>query len=158
MNLNNLEQFYGKNYKILMTIPIVITILATIFVIGFYIKTGDIIHKDVSLKGGITATVYTENQIDLNEIKNNLNIESDIRKLSDFTTGKQIGFIAQDVEKVFPQWVEKDGEGYKTLTLRGFEALAVESIRELKKENDSLKEANKQLESRLKALEEKIGK
>jgi len=73
-------------------------------------------------------------------------------------TGKQIGFIAQDVEKVFPQWVEKDGEGYKTLTLRGFEALAVESIRELKKENDSLKEANKQLESRLKALEEKIGK
>ena len=93
MNLNNLEQFYGKNYKILMTIPIVITILATIFVIGFYIKTGDIIHKDVSLKGGITATVYTENQIDLNEIKNNLNIESDIRKLSDFTTGKQIGFM-----------------------------------------------------------------
>ncbi len=55
-------------------------------------------------------------------------------------TGTQMGMIAQDVEKVMPSWVGTDSKGYKTLTIRGFEALAVESIRELKNENDALKQ------------------
>jgi len=60
-------------------------------------------------------------------------------------TGTVTGFIAQDVEKVFPQWVHEkgytapDGQTYRTLELRQIEALEVESIRELKAENDALK-------------------
>jgi hypothetical protein len=45
--------------------------------------------------------------------------------------GMQIGMIAQDVERVFPQWVDEGEDGYKRLTFRGFEALTVEAIREL---------------------------
>jgi hypothetical protein len=60
-------------------------------------------------------------------------------------TGTQTGFIAQDVEKVFPEWVKDDGytapdhQKYKTLETRQIEALEVESIRELKSEVDDLK-------------------
>ena len=45
--------------------------------------------------------------------------------------GKRIGMIAQEVEEVFPDWVDVGGHGYKILTFRGFEALAVDALREL---------------------------
>jgi len=53
-------------------------------------------------------------------------------------TGVQFGFVAQEVEPVFPQWVSNDREGLKRLTLRGFEALVLEALRELKSQLDSL--------------------
>ena len=46
-------------------------------------------------------------------------------------SGPQIGLVAQDVEKVFPQWVSTDPDGYRELTVRGFEALVIEALREL---------------------------
>lgn len=58
-------------------------------------------------------------------------------------TGTQMGMIAQEVEKVFPEWVETDPDGFKLLTIRGFPALVVEAVRSL--------------EARLKSLEEKSG-
>jgi len=63
-------------------------------------------------------------------------------------TGAQFGFVAQDVEPAFPQWVSADQQGLKRLTLRGFEALVVESLRELKTELDSLKKRLTAIESR----------
>jgi hypothetical protein len=45
--------------------------------------------------------------------------------------GERVGLIAQEVEKVFPDWVEEGPDGYKRLTVRGFEALAIEALREL---------------------------
>ena len=45
--------------------------------------------------------------------------------------------IAQDVEDVFPDWVGTSGHGYKMLTFRGFEALTVEALRELREEKDA---------------------
>ncbi len=52
--------------------------------------------------------------------------------------GPQIDFIAQEVESVFPQWVGSDDNGFRTLSVRGFEALIVESIREIKAKSDQL--------------------
>jgi hypothetical protein len=54
-------------------------------------------------------------------------------------SGPQLGFIAQEVEKTFPQWVSSDPDGYKELTIRGFEALTVEAFRELKNDVEDLK-------------------
>ena len=51
--------------------------------------------------------------------------------------GTRIGMIVQEVEEVFPNWVSKAGHGYKTLTFRGFEALTVEALRELRDEKDT---------------------
>jgi len=48
--------------------------------------------------------------------------------------GQQTGFLAQEVERVFPEWVESGADGYKRLSIRGFEALTVEALRELRSE------------------------
>jgi hypothetical protein len=50
--------------------------------------------------------------------------------------GERTGFIAQEVEQVLPDWVETGPDGFKKLTIRGFEALAVEALRELRAEKD----------------------
>lgn len=81
-----------------------------------------------------------------------------------FPVGKQTGFIAQDVEKVFPDWVSPgsklDEEGsieYKGLSMEAFPAFSVQALRELRAEKDAqidaLKEANSALETRLDRLE-----
>lgn len=74
-----------------------------------------------------------------------------------FTPEKQIGFIAQEVEKLVPELVHTDKEGYKTMSYDRVTALLVEAVKELKKESDSkiaaLEKANAQLKNRLASLE-----
>lgn len=53
-----------------------------------------------------------------------------------FAKGERTGFIAQEVEEVFPNWISETEEGYKALTIDGFEALTVEALRELRDEKD----------------------
>jgi endosialidase-like protein len=62
-------------------------------------------------------------------------------------SGPQTGLIAQEVEKVFPDWVSSDPEGYKELTIRGFEALTIEALRELKNEVDQMKKRLDKIEA-----------
>lgn len=54
--------------------------------------------------------------------------------------GSQIGFIAQEVEKEFPDWVTTGLDGNKSIGFIGFEALVVEALRELKNEIEAIKE------------------
>lgn len=72
-------------------------------------------------------------------------------------TGVETRWIAQEVEQVFPEWVGRDGNGFKTLTIGGFEALAVEALRELRAEKDAeiqeLKKKNDDLQTRVESLE-----
>lgn len=48
----------------------------------------------------------------------------------------RIGMVAQEVERVFPDWVSEGPDGYRRLTIRGFEALVVEALRDLRREKD----------------------
>ena len=54
-------------------------------------------------------------------------------------SGPQAGLIAQDVEKAFPEWVSTGSDGYKELTVRGFEALTIEALREIKTDLEELR-------------------
>jgi hypothetical protein len=63
-------------------------------------------------------------------------------------TGPQVGLVAQDVERVFPEWVSTGPNGYKELTIRGFEALAVEAFRELHAEIGRLRSRVDELEKK----------
>lgn len=72
-----------------------------------------------------------------------------------------MGFIAQDVERIFPEWVREGANGHKQLSLAGFEALAVKAIRKLAAQRKELVSAIAErdtsielLEARLKAVEE----
>jgi len=51
-------------------------------------------------------------------------------------SGTMIGFLAQDVECVFPEWIECDAEGMRYVTERGTTALMVEALRDLRNEKD----------------------
>lgn len=63
-------------------------------------------------------------------------------------TGLQMGLIADEVQRVFPQWVGRDPKGYQTLTVGGFEALTAEAMRELRAEKDrELSEKECEIES-----------
>ena len=55
----NFEPWYNKNYKKLLIIPAVLLALSLIYIGIFYMQTGDVINKDVSLTGGTTISVDT---------------------------------------------------------------------------------------------------
>lgn len=50
--------------------------------------------------------------------------------------GQQIGLLAQEVERVFPDWVGRDADGYRFVTERATTALMVEALRDLRAEKD----------------------
>ncbi len=65
----------------------------------------------------------------------------------------RMGFIAQEVERVFPEWVRTDTSGYKQVSTIGFKALAVEALRELHSQAQSREEQIGRLQQRLVNLE-----
>ncbi len=70
--------------------------------------------------------------------------------------GERIGVIAQQVEKVFPDWVSTRADGYKAVTFRGFEAVTIEALRELRAEKDAELEALRAENERLRERVERI--
>ena len=92
---------------------------------------------------------------------------------------KQIGFIAQQLEKVFPELVETDKQGMKSVNYSHLVSPLVEAVKSLyakitnveakqevqarelasvKNENEKLKEKNEELEKRLERLERAMNK
>ena len=51
--------------------------------------------------------------------------------------GRHVGFIAQEVQQVFPDWVGRTPDGYLSVGPTGFEAMTVEALRELRTEKDA---------------------
>jgi len=58
-----------------------------------------------------------------------------------FGGGRQVGLIAQDVEKVLPEVVGQDARGYKSVDYEKVVPLLVEAIKEQQKQIDALKDA-----------------
>ncbi|NTW33368.1 MAG: tail fiber domain-containing protein, partial [Bacteroidetes bacterium] len=56
-----------------------------------------------------------------------------------FTDDKQIGLIAQELEKVYPELVVTDKEGYKSVDYSKLTPILVEAIKEQQKEIKELK-------------------
>lgn len=60
-------------------------------------------------------------------------------KTLNFPKGKQIGVIAQEVEKVFPELVSTDEDGYKSVAYEKLSAILVEAMKEQQKLIDEQK-------------------
>jgi preprotein translocase subunit SecF len=89
---------YDKNYKKLLLIPTILLIISLAYLGYFYSVNGDFIHKDISLTGGITITVFPNEEIDIDGLNEHLSQEIDnfaVRELSNFGTGKQEAVIIQ---------------------------------------------------------------
>ncbi|MBI2673525.1 hypothetical protein HYX19_04650 [Candidatus Woesearchaeota archaeon] len=92
-----IRELYINEYKKLLIIPILILLLSLAHLGYNYYKTGDFIEKDVSLKGGITASIYTDK--DYGELEKDLSKKFNtgflVRKLTEFGTERQNGFIIE---------------------------------------------------------------
>jgi len=74
--------------------------------------------------------------------------------------GGQIGLIAQEVQNVFPQWVDQSEDGYLFVTEQGVTAIVIEALRDLRAEKDAqidaLRAENDALRDRLADLEHAV--
>ena len=90
------KNWYDKNYKLLLLIPLVLILFSIIYMVVFYSNTGDIFRKDISLTGGTTITIFEkinsqQIQDDLSESLEELNT----REISDLLTGEQTAIIIE---------------------------------------------------------------
>jgi hypothetical protein len=69
-----------------------------------------------------------------------------------FTGERQLGFSAQEVEQYFPEIVQTDKDGYKAVDYSRMTPVLVQAVKELKAENDELKERLQKLESEMKEV------
>jgi preprotein translocase subunit SecF len=98
------RKLYYNHHKKLFIIPIIILVVALILLTVQTVTTGDIIQKDVSLKGGITATIYTQEDFpNLEQELNEAFPENDllVRTLKQFGSDTNIGVSIEisDVEQ-----------------------------------------------------------
>jgi len=63
-----------------------------------------------------------------------------------FGNSRSYGLIAQDVEQVLPELVATDSDGYKAVDYSKLPLLTIEAVKELKAENDTLKQRVAELE------------
>jgi len=101
--VSRFEELYNRYYKLILAIPIIILILSIVYLVSFYNKTGDIMHKDVTLTGGTSITVLTSKAINIPEITAALSKtveDPSVRILTDITTGKQVSFSVETKSEV----------------------------------------------------------
>lgn len=72
-----------------------------------------------------------------------------------FSTDRQLGFIAQEVEKIFPEMVLTDSRGYKSVDYGRLTPVLVEALKEQQAQIEALKNSNAELKA---SLEQRLGK
>jgi hypothetical protein len=73
-----------------------------------------------------------------------------------FPTGRQVGFIAQEVESVLPTLVHTDSSGYKSVAYSNLVPVLVEAVKTLHQENATVRAENADLKARLDKLEQAV--
>ncbi len=73
-----------------------------------------------------------------------------------FSQQSQIGFIAQEIESVFPEMVLTDEKGYKSVDYARLTPVLVEAIKELSQKNKNLESRLEKIEALLSAKNENI--
>jgi ribosomal protein S19E (S16A) len=76
-----------------------------------------------------------------------------VRKLD--STIEQIGFVAQEVKKIFPEAVTQAEDGYLDFNIHEINVALVNAVMELKAENDLLKNRLEKLEHLVGTMAEK---
>jgi preprotein translocase subunit SecF len=90
------KNWFDKYYKVLAAIPVIILIACLVYLFMFYHQNGDLINRDVSLKGGTTITLTG----DVDSAKLELSLKEKVpdasfRALSDLRSGKNIALIVE---------------------------------------------------------------
>ncbi|MFH1590108.1 MAG: protein translocase subunit SecF [archaeon] len=120
-------RIYENQYKKLLIIPIILLILAFV-VLGMNLATtGEFMNKGVTLKGGITLTIPTNEYVDVLGLESFLvkefpNGDMNVRELSEF--GTQLGIIIEisdvsekDLLTATKSYIGDFGEDYSLETI-----------------------------------------
>lgn len=93
---NKFAKFHDKHYKLLLLIPVGLLLLSFTYLAIFYSINNDFIHKDISLTGGTSVTIY--DKVDVEKIKLELleKLEDiSIREIYDLLTREQKAIIIE---------------------------------------------------------------
>lgn len=126
---------------------------------------GDFVTRTLQIDGSLTiVTVATPSDIrykkDIHPLKSSLEKVLELRGVTyewdkdkvhgaGFREGKQIGLIAQEVEKVLPELVHTDRRGYKTLSYDKLVPVLIEAVKDQQKEITEQKAAIAKLQDKL---------
>jgi hypothetical protein len=113
--------------------------------------TAHLTYSDARLKNSIAAL---DRQVTLKKV---LALEGKSYKLNG-SEETQIGFVAQDVEKLFPEFVVSKADGMKAVNYSQMVAPLTEAIKAQQQTIEALQKQNATLEERLKAIETKLNK
>jgi hypothetical protein len=138
-----------------------LSVAGTIWANGSTITSGSATWSDIRLKKDITVV---KNALDRAlKLKGVYYNWKDNEFTRNFPQGRQIGIIAQEMEKEFPELVLTDKNGYKTIAYDKFTAVLLEAVKEQEKDILRLKEADSAqqveingLKARLDKLEKKL--
>lgn len=93
---NTKGNWYDRYYKKLLIIPIVLIVFCFVYMGVFYSQNNDFFLKDISLKGGTSATIYVDVDFDaLSQALMQEFEEINIREVSDLITGEQIALTIE---------------------------------------------------------------
>jgi hypothetical protein len=122
---------------------------------GGYTSGSWVSGSDARLKKDITPIENVLESIGyLTPVKYYWNIETFPDRY--YNEDQQIGMIAQEMEKVFPELVSEDAEGFMAIAYDKFTAVLLAAIKEQQEEIEDSKSANLKLESELKSLREEV--
>jgi hypothetical protein len=112
----------------------------TLYVVGNAYTTGSwLTPSDVRWKKNISDLGSV-----INELESLNPVTYDWRKDEfpdkKFEDGRQIGLVAQDVEKVFPDLVKTDEQGYKAVAYDKLSVILLQGLKEQQKQIDQMKE------------------
>ena len=109
-----------------------------LYVAGNAFTTGAWVSSDARWKKNVEPLENSLNKVtQLQGVHYEWNIEQYPEK--GFDEGRQVGLIAQEVEKVIPELVRTNEDGYKSLSYEKLSVVLIEAVKELKAENEALK-------------------
>ncbi len=118
---------------------------------------GVLVCSDLRYKRNITSLNNSlENILKINGVR--YNFKKDEFPERNFSDKNQIGFIAQEIEKIFPEMVFTDEKGYKSVDYARLTPVLVEAMKELKMMNDEFRMKNEKLEANNQKLESRLDK
>jgi hypothetical protein len=135
---------------------------------------GDFAARTLQIDGSLTiVTMDTPSDIrykkDIHPLKSSLEKVLELRGVAyewdkdkvhgaGFKEGRQIGLIAQEVEKVLPELVHTDSDGYKTLSYDKLGPVLIEAVKEQQKEITYEKREIAEKDARIERLEKALQK
>ena len=117
---------------------------ASVYVNGAILNTSDIRKKNV-------IGEYKSGLDDIMKIKTYEYVYKD-----DLTKTKQVGVIAQELQKIFPNAVKKDSKGYLSIRKDDMFYAVINAVKQLGTDVKALKEENELLKLQVKELTERI--